>query len=101
MTQAKRIWIQVATTAALSSVLAFSVPTIVDRSDYAAAVSQMVKNPSPENEAVLQREAAKNKHEAFLAEAYAAGILFFLLNAGWIFVSRVSSTYRSRTLAQK
>ena len=101
MKRTKRISIQVATTAALSLLLAFSVPTIVDRRDYAAAVSQMVKNPSPENEAVLQREAAKNRHEVFVADAYAVGILFLLLNAGWIFVSRVSSRYKSRVLAQK
>jgi hypothetical protein len=97
MNRAKRLSIQLTTTAGLALLLFFGVPTIVDRRDYTAAVSQMLKNPSPENEAVLRREEAKNRHLAFVVNASAAGIIFLLMNAGWLLVTRLSSIWRKET----
>ena len=79
---------QLAITAVLATVLSFVVPVFVDRHEYAKAVVDHVKNPNPENDAVLKVERAKNQRFALETQVVAAGVLFVLMNAGCFLVGR-------------
>ncbi|HKO05743.1 MAG TPA: hypothetical protein VJW51_13390 [Candidatus Acidoferrales bacterium] len=52
----RRLLSRLVVTAALAALIAFLVPVFVDRRDFARAVTEYVKNSTPENEAVMERE---------------------------------------------
>jgi len=74
-------------TAVLATSLSFAIPVFVDRHEYAKAVSNYVKNPSSENDAILRVERAKNQRIVLRTHIEAAGVIFVLMNAGY-FVTR-------------
>jgi hypothetical protein len=92
MTRTARIAAQFAITAVLATALSFAVPVFVDRHEFTTAVSNYVKNPSPNNEAILRVAKAKNQRVALVTHLVAAGVLFILMNAGWYLVRRKSAT---------
>jgi hypothetical protein len=89
MTHRSRISVQIAITATLAALLAFSVPAFVDRREYTAAVRQTLKNPSPENDATLRCEAEKRTQLAFITKLSGTALLFLLLNTGWLIAVRL------------
>ena len=80
--------LQLGITAALAVVLSFVVPVFVDRHEYAKAVADYVKNPNSENDAVLKTERAKNQRVALETHVVAAGVLFVLMNVGWLLIRK-------------
>jgi hypothetical protein len=85
---------QFAITAVLATALSFALPVFVDRHEFTTAVSNYVKNPSPDNKAILRVAKAKNQRVALVTHLATAGILFILMNAGWYLVRRKSATPR-------
>jgi hypothetical protein len=81
---------QLAVTAALAAALSLAVPVFSDRREYVDAAFNYAKNPSPENEAILRVERAKNQHPIMVSRVTAAGVLFILMNTGWWLVKRRS-----------
>jgi len=79
---------QLVITALLATVVAFAIPVFVDRQEYTRAVTNYVKNPSPENDALLRVEGAKSRRISFTTHLEASGVLFILMNAGWFLVCR-------------
>jgi hypothetical protein len=87
MRRIARLLAQLVITAVLATALAFLPPVFVHRHEYAKAVTDYVKNPSPENDAILRVERAKNQRIKLRTHVEAAGVLFVLVNAG-CFVAR-------------
>jgi len=96
MIRGSRIFVQIAITASVATLLSVGVPTFVDRREYAVAISKALNNPSPANEAQLRQEAAKTDSAAFWTRLVAAGVLFILMNGCWLVASRVSPRLRHR-----
>ena len=61
MTRFARTACQLLVTAVLATALSFVVPVFLDRRDYAHAVLNYAKNPSPGTEATLRSETIKNQ----------------------------------------
>jgi len=74
-------------TAALATALAFVFPVFVHSNEFTKAVTEYVKNPSSENDAILRVERAKNQRIVLRTHIEAAGVIFVLMNAGY-FVTR-------------
>jgi hypothetical protein len=74
--------------AVLSVTVAFAIPVFVDRTDYTAAVDNYARDRSPQNEATLRAERAKNQHIAMVTHLEATGILFVSLNVAWYLLRR-------------
>jgi hypothetical protein len=74
---------QLAITAVLATALSFAIPVFMDRSEYAHAVLNYSKNPSPDNQSNLRVATAKNQGLTMISQVAAAGVLFILINTGW------------------
>src|SRR6266436_7855118 len=90
MTRTSVLLPQLLITAVLAAVVSLAIPVFVDRHDYAAAVVNETRKPSPQNEAILRAERAKNQRLAFRSHVAAAATLFVLMNAGWLIARRWS-----------
>jgi hypothetical protein len=90
MTRLARSSTQLALTAVLAMALSFGVPVFLDRRDYAEAVLNYTRNPSPDTEARFRIEAAKNKRLTTISRLAVAGVLFVLMNTGWWLAKRMS-----------
>jgi hypothetical protein len=90
MTGIGRLTAQLGITLVLATALSFAVPVFVDRPDYARAVSNYGKNPSPDNGKILRLESATNQQAQLKTRIAATGLLFFGLNAVWFLVARWS-----------
>jgi len=86
-----RLPAQLVITAVLATSLSFAIPVFVDRHEYAKAVSNYVKNPSSDNDAILRVERAKNQRIVLRTHVADAGVLFVLMNAVWFLVVRWSA----------
>jgi hypothetical protein len=91
MKRIARLPVQLGITAVLAAALSFVTPVLVDRHDYAQAVVNYSKNASPENDAILRAERAKNQRIALEDHILSAGALFALMNMGWFLVRRWSA----------
>ena len=90
MTRTSVLLPQLLITAVLAAVVSLAIPVFVDRHDYAAAVVNETRKPSPQNEAILRAERAKNQRLAFKSHVAAGATLFALMNAGWLIARRWS-----------
>ena len=90
MTRIARLSAQSGITAVLAIALSFAMPVFVDRHAYTKSVSAYVKNPNPENEAIMKLERAENRWIELKSHVVAAGVLFGLMNAGYFLVGRVN-----------
>jgi hypothetical protein len=97
MTGIGRLTAQLGITLVLATVLSFALPVFVDRPDYARAVSNYAKNPSPDNGKILRLESGTNQQAQLKTRIAACGLLFFGLNAVWFLVARWSEK-SSKTL---
>jgi hypothetical protein len=88
MTRIGRLTAQLGITVVLATALSFAIPVFVDRRDYARAVSNYAKNPSPENNKILRLESATNKEARLKTRIVATGLLFLGLNTVWLLVAR-------------
>lgn len=79
---------QLAITAVLATALAFVIPVLVHRNQYAKAVVDYVKNPNSENAAALRVERGKNHMVALRTHIVAAGVFFVLINLGYFAARR-------------
>jgi hypothetical protein len=79
---------QLVITLVLATALSFAIPVFVNRPDYARAVSNYAKNPSPDNEKILRLESATNQQAQLKTHIAATGLLFLGLNAVWFLVAR-------------
>jgi hypothetical protein len=85
-----RLTAQLGITLALATAISFAIPVFVDRHDYARAVSNYAKNPSPDNDKILRLESATNQQAQLKTHMAATGLLFLGLNAVWFLVARGS-----------
>jgi hypothetical protein len=83
-----RLTAQLGITLALATAISFAIPVFVDRHDYAIAVSNYAKNPSPDNDKILRLETATNQQAQLKTHMAATGLLFLGLNAVWFLVAR-------------
>ena len=83
-----RLLAQLVITAALAPALAFLPPVFVHRHAFTKAVSDYVKNPNSENDAILRVERAKNQRIALRTHIEGAGVLFILMNAVYFVMRR-------------
>jgi hypothetical protein len=90
----RRVLSRLVVTAALAALIAFLVPSFVDRRDFARAVTEYVKNPTPGNEAIMERERAENRRIALITQFEATGVLLVVINLGWFVVARLSAKRR-------
>jgi hypothetical protein len=61
------------------------------RNEYSSAVVNYTRNASPENEATLKAESAKNQQVVLRTHLWGAVFLFVLMNLGWFLVRRWSA----------
>jgi len=78
-----------AVSAVLATLLSFLVPVFVNRRDFTRAVHEYTRNPTAENEAIMERERSENRRIAWITHLEAAGVLFVLINLGWSVVVRL------------
>ena len=90
MTRIGRLTAQLGITLVLAIALSFALPVFVDRTDYARAVSNYAKNPSPDNGKILRLESVTNQQAQLKGRIAATGLLFFGLYAVWFLVARWS-----------
>ena len=90
MTRIGRLTAQLGITVVLATALSFTIPVFVDRRDYARAVLNYTKNPSPENDKILRLESATNQQAQLKTHIAATGLLFVGLNTVWLLVARRS-----------
>jgi len=90
----RRLLSRLAVTAVLAALIAFLVPVFVDRQEFARAVTEYVKNPTPENEAIMERERDENRRVALMMHFAATGVLFVVINLGWFVVDQRSARRR-------
>ena len=90
MTRIGRLTAQLGITVVLATALSFTIHVFADRRDYARAVSNYTKNPSPENDKVLRLESATNQQAQLKTHIAATGLLFLGLNTVWLLVARRS-----------
>jgi len=82
------IQIRLVITLALAALIASLIPPLIDRRDYAAAVSRYASNPTLENGVVLAHEYAHNRRLVFLTRLGVGGFLFVIMNIGWLYASK-------------
>jgi len=58
------------------------------------AVDHYAKNPTLDNGVVVTQEYAKTRRFAFFTRLGAAGVLFVVMNLGWVLVIRRTATDR-------
>ena len=92
MTGIGRLTAQLGMTLALATAICFAIPVFVDSHDYARAVSNYAKNPSPENYTIYRLESATNQNARLRVRIAASGLLFLILNAVWFLVGRCAKT---------
>jgi|SRR5579863_8325624 hypothetical protein len=92
MTSIDRLAAQLGITLVLATALSFALPAFVDRPDYARAVSNYAKNPSPENDKILRLESATYQQDELKTHIAATGLLFIGLNAVWFLGALLSRT---------
>jgi hypothetical protein len=92
MTRIGHLTSQLGITVVLATALSFTLPAFVDRHDYARAVSNYAKNPTPENDRILRLESATCQQDQLKTHIAATGLLFVGLNAIWFLVGRFSGT---------
>jgi hypothetical protein len=90
----RRLISRAVVSALLAILLSFVVPVFVNRRDFTRAVSEYARNPTAENEAIMERERAENRRIALITHLEAAGVLFVLINLGWSAVVRLSRKKR-------
>lgn len=90
MTGIGRLTAQLGITLVLAMALSFAIPVFVDRHEYAKAVSNYAKNPSPDNDKILRLESATNLQVELKTHLAATGLIFLGLNAVWFLVARWS-----------
>jgi pyridoxine/pyridoxamine 5'-phosphate oxidase len=75
---------------AVAALIGFLVPVSVHRRDFDIAVHEYVKNPTPDNKATMKREGAESQRIALIVNLEATGVLFVLINLGWLVAARLS-----------
>ena len=86
-----RLPAQLGTTVVLAAALSFAIPVFIHRNEYTSAVVNYTRNASPENEATLKAESAKNQQVVLSTHLWGAAFLFVLMNLGWFLVRRWSA----------
>ena len=84
----RRLATQLAFTTAISVFVSLTVPMFIDRNSYKTATDNFVKNPSPENEAIWRTEGAERQRILRTMRLESAGVLFVVLNAGWLLIRK-------------
>jgi hypothetical protein len=88
MNSLHRLATQIAITAAISILAPLTVPIFADRNPYKAAVDNSVKNPSPENAAIVRTEGVENQRVLRRMRLEGAGVLFVFLNTGLLLIRK-------------
>lgn len=83
-----RILSRLVATAAFTALIAILVPVFVDRRDYTVAVHNYAKNPTLNNGASLLQEYARTRRLAAFVRLGTWGVLFVVMNLGWLLVTR-------------
>jgi hypothetical protein len=94
MKPVSRLLSRLVITAALSALIAILVPVFIDRRDYTVAVHNYAKNPTLDNMVVVAQEYAKTRRLAFFTRLGVGGVLFVVMNLGWLLVTRRTATDR-------
>jgi hypothetical protein len=81
---------QLAVTAVLAVALSFTVPVFIDGHEYAHAVLNYTKSPSPDAETRFRIESIKHQRLTIIVRLATAGVLFVLMNCSWWLVKRRS-----------
>ena len=88
MKSIKALPTQLAVTAILASIIAFTPPVFVNRLAFNRAFMNYIKNPTAENGATLKAERAINERVVLTTHLEVFGLAFVLLNAGWFLFRR-------------
>lgn len=89
-----RLLSRLVVTAALAALIAILVPVFVDRRDYTVAVNNYAKNPTFDNGVSVAQEYAKTRRLAVFIRLGAWGVLFVVMNLGWLLVTRKTAPGR-------
>jgi hypothetical protein len=83
-----RLLSRLVVTAALAALIAILVPVFIDRRDYTVAVHNYAKNPTLNNGVSVAQEYAKTRRLGAFIRLGAWGVLFVVMNFGWLLVTR-------------
>jgi hypothetical protein len=83
-----RLPAQLGVTVVLAAALSFATPVFIHRNEYSSSVVNYTRNASPENEATLKAESAKNQQVVLKTHLWGAVFLFLTMNLGWFLVQR-------------